>query len=102
MTNLIYWYGCSGDLANAYSFEKSSKLMTYENGLNKIEKKLNGLRKKQGEGKTLLKLEANLLKGMEEITREQMLPTRHCMDIVPSFTAPSPPPTSYHLPASRL
>ena len=71
MTNLIYWYGCSEGLASAYSFEKSSKLMSYEDGLKKTEKKLNAFRKKKDEGKPLSKAEANLLDGMEEMENDR-------------------------------
>merc|ERR1711865_565892 len=48
MTHLAYWYGCSNDLMNAYSFQKDSQLMSYETGLEKIQEKIDKLRRKKG------------------------------------------------------
>lgn len=67
MTHMAYWYGCSNDLPNAYSFPKTSQLMSYDIGFKKIEKKLISLKQRLDEGKKLSSKEVNLLNGMDEV-----------------------------------
>ena len=88
MTHLAYWYGCSNDLMNAYSFQKDSQLMSYETGLEKIQEKIDKLRRKKEQqlneedgGKASLSTkDTNLLNGMDELEldRKKMNPSERC------------------------
>jgi hypothetical protein len=69
--SLVYWYGYFDELKEAYSFVCPSKLMTYETGMNRIEKKMSILIKRKREGKAVVPLfDQGLLKGMEEMKED--------------------------------
>jgi hypothetical protein len=69
--SLVYWYGYFDELKEAYSFVCPSKLMTYETGMNRIEKKMSILNKRKREGKAIVPLfDQGLLKGMEEMKED--------------------------------
>ena len=71
MTHLTYWYGFFNDLRTAYSFQKTSQLIPYEEGIKKTEKKLNSLKQKRDAGKKLTKKELSVIKGFEEMERDR-------------------------------
>ena len=71
MTHLTYWYGFFNDLRTAYSFQKTSQLIPYEEGMKKTEKKLNSLKQKRDAGKKLTKKELSVIKGFEEMERDR-------------------------------
>ena len=71
MTHLTYWYGQFNDLPNAYSFQKTSQLLSYEKGMKKTEKKLNGIRQKQDAGKKIPSKDLNFMKGFEEMEADR-------------------------------
>ena len=71
MTHLTYWYGESKDLRNAYSFQKTSTLISYESGLKKTEKRLNLLKQKHSVGKKLLAKDLKFLKSFEEMEADR-------------------------------
>lgn len=67
MTHLTYWYGQFNDLPSAYSFQKTSQLLSYEKGTERTEKKLKTFRHKHGTGKKLTSKDINFMKGFEEM-----------------------------------
>ena len=71
MTHLTYWYGQFNDLPSAYSFQKTSQLLSYEGGMKKTEKKISNLRQKLDQGKKLSSKDINLIKGMEEMEKDR-------------------------------
>ena len=71
MTYLVYWYGCSNDLQNAYSFQKTSSLTSYEDGMKKLGKKMLTLQQKLSGGKKLSGKETMLLNAMNEMKIDQ-------------------------------
>jgi len=71
MTHLTYWYGQFDDLPNAYSFQKTSQLLSYENGMKRTEKKLKNIQHKHDEGKKLSSKDFNFMKGFEEMAADR-------------------------------
>jgi len=71
MAHLTYWYGEFKDLRYAYTFQKTSKLISYENGIKKTEGKLNSLRQKHSSGKKLSGKDLKFLKGFEEMEADR-------------------------------
>jgi hypothetical protein len=68
MTNLVYWYGASEDITNAYSFLPTSKLISLENAKKKgIDQVPKAIQKKIDQGKKLSKGDSQLTKGLEEM-----------------------------------
>jgi hypothetical protein len=78
--SLVYWYGYFDELKEAYSFVYPSKLMTYETGMNRIERKVSFLNKRKKEGKAVVPLfDQGLLKGMEEMKEDlKKMPSKRC------------------------
>ena len=72
MTHLTYWYGEFNDIRNAYSFQKTSSLLSYEKGMKTKKNNLTILKKKRDEGKKLLVKELKLVKGNEEMELDRI------------------------------
>mmetsp|Transcript_27818 Transcript_27818/g.65392 ORF Transcript_27818/g.65392 Transcript_27818/m.65392 type:complete len:844 (+) Transcript_27818:118-2649(+) len=71
MTHLTYWYGQFNDLQSAYSFQKTSQLLSYEKGMKKTERKLNIIHQKKDAGKKITSKELNFMKGFEEMEADR-------------------------------
>jgi len=71
MTHLTYWYGQFNELNNAYSFQKTSQLLSYELGMKKTEKKLATIVQKQNSGKKLNSKEINFMNGFDEMEADR-------------------------------
>eukprot|EP00531_Pseudo-nitzschia_arenysensis_P006158 CAMPEP_0116125096 /NCGR_PEP_ID=MMETSP0329-20121206/5629_1 /TAXON_ID=697910 /ORGANISM="Pseudo-nitzschia arenysensis, Strain B593" /LENGTH=848 /DNA_ID=CAMNT_0003619115 /DNA_START=184 /DNA_END=2726 /DNA_ORIENTATION=- len=86
MTHLTYWYGEFNDLRSAYSFQKTSQLISYEKGMQQTEKKLRTIKKKRESGKKLSSKEHNFVKGFEEMERDRSKdPTERCGYVESNF-----------------
>ena len=86
MTHLTYWYGESGDLRSAYTFQKTSQLIPYEEGMEMTEKKLKGIKKKSEDGKKLMKKDAKFVEGFKEMERDRSKdPTERYGYVVSNF-----------------
>eukprot|EP00536_Pseudo-nitzschia_multiseries_P001991 jgi/Psemu1/317764/estExt_fgenesh1_pm.C_260032 len=72
MTHLTYWYGQFNELNNAYSFQKTSQLLSYEAGMKKTEKKLTAIRQKKNSGKRLNSKELNFMHGFDEMEADRV------------------------------
>jgi hypothetical protein len=86
MTHLTYWYGEFSDLRSAYSFQKTSSLLSYEKGMKRTEKKLITIQQKRDAGKKLSSKELNFVKGFEEMDLDRTKdPTERCGYVDSSF-----------------
>jgi len=71
MSNLVYWYGASGDMDNAYSFLATSALIPYESGIKKKMDRLPAaVQKKIDEGKTLAPQHQQFVDGLKEMMQD--------------------------------
>lgn len=70
MTNLVYWYGTSQDLKNAYSLCKSADLVEYHDGLTELKARLASVKSKEESGKKPTQFETSLAGGVEEVEKD--------------------------------
>eukprot|EP00934_Nitzschia_sp_Nitz4_P005327 Nitzschia sp. Nitz4//scaffold48_size128905//97811//100528//NITZ4_003615-RA/size128905-augustus-gene-0.12-mRNA-1//1//CDS//3329553027//5317//frame0 len=67
-TNLVYWYGASDDLQNAYSYVTSKNLISYEVGVKRgLDQVPPPIQKKFDAGKPLPQTQLQLIDGLEEM-----------------------------------
>jgi hypothetical protein len=73
MTNLVYWYGAYENVEGAYSFLPTNKLIPFDAGKKRVEKKLESLRKKKRLSKTDELLQKGILEMEEDMKIEPSL-----------------------------
>lgn len=76
MSRLVFWYGTTQDsLADAFSFIAAKNTMSYEEGRDKYLSIPSKIKTKMNKNKKLTKSEEQLVRGLEDIQKDNELPT---------------------------